>query len=48
MAYDFYIKQNMCSLEWKLTSMIKKNKALISKFNPNWRHPLIRKKFILS
>ena len=28
-AYDFYIKHNMCSPEWKSNSMINKNKALI-------------------
>ena len=42
-AYDFLIKHNMCSLEWKLYSMTKKNKALIIKCNRNWRHSLKRK-----
>ena len=29
MSYDFYIKYNMCALEWKLNAMINKNKNLI-------------------
>ena len=43
MSYDFYIKHNMCALEWKLKAMINKNKSLINKFDRNWRHPLNRK-----
>ena len=43
MSYDFYIKHNMCALEWKLNAMINKNKSLINKFDRNWRHPLKRK-----
>ena len=43
MSYDFYIKQNMHAVEWQLNFMINKNKALIKKFNRNWRHPLNRK-----
>ena len=35
MSYDFYIKHNMCALEWKVNAMIKKNKNLIKKFNRN-------------
>ena len=31
MSYDFYIKHNMCALEWKLNAMINKNKSLIKK-----------------
>ena len=42
-SYEFYIKHNMCALEWKLNSMMNKNKNLINKFNRNWRHPLQRK-----
>ena len=40
MSYDFYIKHNMCALEWKLNAMINKNKSLINKFPRNWRQPL--------
>ena len=43
MSYDFYIKHNMCALEWKLNAMINKNKNLKNKFDSNWRHPLNRK-----
>ena len=28
MTYDFYIKHNMCAFEWKLNSMINKDKNL--------------------
>ena len=41
-SYDFYIKHNMCALEWKVNAMINKNKNLIKKFDRNWRHPLNR------
>ena len=27
MSYDFYIKHNMCALEWKLNAMINKAKV---------------------
>ena len=40
MTYDFYIKHNMCPLEWKLNAMINKNKSLFNKFPRDWRHPL--------
>ena len=43
MSYDFYIKHNMCALEWKLNAMVYKNKSLIIKFPRNWRHLLNRK-----
>ena len=43
MSYNFYVKHNMCALEWKLNAMINKNKSLINKFPRNWRHPLNRK-----
>ena len=43
MSYDFYIKQNMHAVEWKLNAMINKNKILTNNFNRNWRHPLNRK-----
>ena len=44
MSNDYYIKHNMHVVEWKLFSMINKDKNLINKFNRNiWRHPLIRK-----
>ena len=43
MASDFYIKHNMCALEWKLSDMIKKNKNLINKLDRSKQHRLIRK-----
>ena len=43
MSYDFYIKHNMCALEWKLNPMVNKNKSLFNKFPRNWRHPSSRK-----
>ena len=43
MTNDFYIKPNMCSVEWKLNDKINKNKSLINKVDRNWRHPSNRK-----
>ena len=43
MTDDFYIKDNMCALEWKLNAMINKNRSLINKFDRNCKHPLNRK-----
>ena len=43
MSYDFYIKHNMCALEWKLNDMINRDKTVINKFDRNWRRPLNRK-----
>ena len=40
MTYDFYLKLNMSAFEWKLNSMINKDKNLINKFPQNWRHPI--------
>ena len=40
MSYEFYIKHNMCALEWKLNAMMNKGKSLINKFDRNWKHPL--------
>ena len=42
MTYEFYIKQNMCALGWKLNAMNNKNKNLKNKFDRNWRHILNR------
>ena len=42
MTFDFYIKNNMSALEWKLKAMFNKNKSLINKFIRNWRHLLNR------
>ena len=39
MSNGFYIKHQMCALQWKLNAMINKNKNLIKKLNRNWRHP---------
>ena len=43
MSYDFYIRQFMHAVEWKLNGMVNKNESLINKLNRNWRHPSIRK-----
>ena len=43
MTYEFYIKQNMHMIEWKLNSIVNKNRKLINKFNETWRHRLNRK-----
>ena len=43
MTLDFFIEHNKHAVEWKLNSMINKNKSLINKFNETWRHPLNRK-----
>ena len=32
MTYDFYMKQNMPAVEWKINQLINKNKKLINKF----------------
>ena len=40
MTFDFYLKHNMPALEWKLNSMINKDKNLINKSPKNWRHPI--------
>ena len=43
MLYDFYIKHNMSTLEWKLNAKFNKNRSLINKFDRNWRHLSNRK-----
>ena len=43
MSFDFYLKQNMHAIEWKLNAMVNKNKSLITKFPCNWRHSLNKK-----
>ena len=43
MSYDFYIKHNMCAMEWKLNAMINENEILIKIFNRNGRDPLNRR-----
>ena len=40
MTYDFYLKHNMPTFEWKLNAKINKNRNLINKFPQNWRHPI--------
>ena len=42
-SYDFYIKHNMYTVEWKINAMINKSKNLINKFDRNWKHLLNRK-----
>ena len=42
-SYDFYIKHNMCALEWKLNDMMNENRNLIIQLDQLWRHPLNRK-----
>ena len=43
MSLDFNIKHNMHALEWKISTLINKNKSLINEINRNWRHPLNKK-----
>ena len=40
MTYDFYLKHNISGFEWKLNSMINKDKNLINKFPKSCRHPI--------
>ena len=40
MTYDFYLKQNMPAVEWKLNQLTDKDKILINNFPRNWRHPI--------
>ena len=42
MSYDFYIKQYVDVVEWKLNAMINKNPNLINKLNRAKRHALIK------
>ena len=43
MTYNFYMKQNMPAVEWKLNQLINKDKKLINKLPVSWIHPLNRK-----
>ena len=43
MSYDFYIKHNMCALEWELNAMINKDKTLMDNFDRNWGYQLNRR-----
>ena len=40
MTFDHYLKHNMSAFEWKLRSMINKEKNLKNKFPKNWKHPI--------
>ena len=40
MTYYHYLKHNMSAFEWKLNSMINKDKNIINKFPKKWRHPI--------
>ena len=42
-SYEFYIKHNICALEWKLNAMIYEIKNVIGKQDRSKRHLLIRK-----
>ena len=42
MAYDFYLKHNLCALERKLNAMTNKDKSLIDKLPRKWAHSLKR------
>ena len=42
LLHDFYIKYDMCALEWKISALINEDKSLIKNLNQNWRHPLNR------
>ena len=43
MTYDFYIKQNMPAVEWRINQLINKDRNLINKLPVSWIHPLNRK-----
>ena len=43
MTYDFYMKQKMPAVEWKLNQLFNKDKKLINKLPVSWIHPLNRK-----
>ena len=43
MTFDFYFKQIMPAVEWKINQVINKDKNLINKFPTSWIHPLNRK-----
>ena len=43
MTYDFYLKQNMPAVEWKINQLINKDKKLINKLPVSSIHPLNRK-----
>ena len=43
MTYDYYLKQNMPAVEWKLNQIINKDKKLINILPVSWIHPLNRK-----
>ena len=43
MTYDFYMKQIMPAVEWKLNQLTNKGKKLINKLPVSWIHPLNRK-----
>ena len=40
MSYHFYLKHNMCALEWKVDAMINKDKSLINNLLQDWIYPL--------
>ena len=42
-TYQFYMKHNMCALEWMINKKLNKNKALIEKFPRDCRYPINRK-----
>ena len=43
MTYDFFLKHNMPAFEWKLNTIINKDKNLFNKFLQTWRHPISMK-----
>ena len=43
MTYDFYIKQRMPAIEWKINQIINKDRNLINKLPASGIHPLNRK-----
>ena len=40
MTYEHYLKHNMSAFEWKLNSLINKDKNLIDMFPKNRTHPI--------
>ena len=41
-TYQFYMKHNMCSLEWLINKNLDKDKTLMNHFTQDWRHPIDR------
>ena len=42
-THDFYLKQNMPAIEWKMNQLINQDRNLINELPASWIHPLNRK-----